>query len=161
MTTARLMSTYLNPMARLRSRQMSRSTAGLAELVASSQIACVRRLSYSVRRSCSDIGTLSGVTPAATLDALDVTAPVPSWVGRGGCCFRGVEVEVLPWPSAAVVPPTSGGMGVASLPTVLRRFGLRELLGRLLVILALVAVMNLEFATLRIGVGSARKSRWE
>lgn len=58
-----------------------------------------------------------------------------------------------------LAPPRSAGVGVASLPIVLRRFGLRELFGRLLVILALVAVMNLELATFRMGVGRARRSR--
>lgn len=44
---------------------------------------------------------------------------------------------------------------------VLRRLVRLEFLGRLLVMLALVVVMKLELATLRKGVGKARRILWE
>lgn len=66
-------------------------------------------------------------------------------------------VEFRPWfslsgPGVTVLLPDGAGV---SRPVDLRL--LRRCLGRLLVIELLVALMKLEFAALRMGVGSARR----
>lgn len=59
-----------------------------------------------------------------------------------------------------VAPASPRGKAGVSRPVFFRLFR-RWDLGRLLVMLALVAFIKLEFATLNIGVGNARKIRCE
>lgn len=192
-----MISTYLNPMLFVRSRHTSRSTAGLALVVAAAHIARVSDSSYALRRSGSAVAMLNG----AMSGERGIGADIDRWCGD---CkterYLLVGELVVEWErlllerSRAKLRVASDGMFCWSInmmlsrrvwPRLLGRGGVEDLRAgdelsetragegptgfRFLLFppaaprfgerLALVADRKLELATLRKGVGRARKNR--
>ena len=153
------MSTYLKPISCLRSKHTIRSTAGLAFAVERSQIACVRRVSYSVWRSLlPDLVSarfvwlfrrLSSISPLLSARSLLLNALLLRRIWRDPLRLRDFA--------------GGGASPKATITSCVRllRFVLRGDLGKLVVILVLVALKKLEFAALRNGVGNDLRIRWE